>query len=145
MSCPFSASCVGAESASHVARVTKLANLTVVGVWCSCMQGFSDPSKFDPDRFNTERKEDIKYQKNFLTFGHGPHYCVGKDYAVNQIICYLANLSTRYIALALQCVPAFMPNCNLCAVIGCGWNTTVDGIIRMCVTALRGFTQQCHC
>lgn len=58
------------------------------------MQGFSNPSVFDPDRFSPERKEDIKYQKNFLTFGHGPHYCVGKDYAVNQIICYLANLST---------------------------------------------------
>ncbi|KAL3155714.1 hypothetical protein ABBQ32_012735 [Trebouxia sp. C0010 RCD-2024] len=57
-------------------------------------QGFSNPSVFDPDRFSPERKEDIKYQKNFLTFGHGPHYCVGKDYAVNQIICYLANLST---------------------------------------------------
>lgn len=59
------------------------------------VQGFSNPSVFDPDRFSPERKEDIKYQKNFLTFGHGPHYCVGKDYAVNQIICYLANLSTR--------------------------------------------------
>ena len=63
------------------------------------MQGFSNPSVFDPDRFSPERKEDIKYQKNFLTFGHGPHYCVGKDYAVNQIICYLANLSTRSAVL----------------------------------------------
>jgi len=59
------------------------------------MQGFSNPSVFDPDRFSPDRKEDIKYQKNFLTFGHGPHYCVGKDYAVNQIICFLANMSTR--------------------------------------------------
>lgn len=59
------------------------------------MQGFSNPLVFDPDRFSPERKEDIKYQKNFLTFGHGPHYCVGKDYAVNQIICFLANMSTR--------------------------------------------------
>ena len=63
------------------------------------LQGFSNPSVFDPDRFSPERKEDIKYQKNFLTFGHGPHYCVGKDYAVNQIICYLANLSTRSVLL----------------------------------------------
>lgn len=63
-------------------------------------QGFSNPSAFDPDRFSPERKEDIKYQKNFLTFGHGPHYCVGKDYAVNQIICFLANLSTRLATLS---------------------------------------------
>ena len=66
---------------------------------CKPLQGFSNPSVFDPDRFGPERKEDIKYQKNFLTFGHGPHYCVGKDYAVNQIICYLANLSTRWVVL----------------------------------------------
>ena len=68
---------------------------------CAWLQGFSNPSVFDPDRFSPERKEDIKYQKNFLTFGHGPHYCVGKDYAVNQIICYLANLSTRSAVLWL--------------------------------------------
>lgn len=42
-------------------------------------QGFSDPYKFDPDRFSPERKEDIKYAKNFLTFGWGPHYCVGES------------------------------------------------------------------
>ena len=59
------------------------------------LQGFTLPESFDPDRFSPERKEDIKYQKNFLTFGHGPHYCVGKEYAVNHLICYLAILSTR--------------------------------------------------
>lgn len=58
------------------------------------MQGFTQPESFDPDRFSPERKEDIKYQKYFLTFGHGPHYCVGKEYAVNHLICYLAILST---------------------------------------------------
>ena len=68
-------------------------------MYLEILQGFSNPSAFDPDRFRPERKEDIKYQKNFLTFGHGPHYCVGKDYAVNQLICYLANLSTRLALL----------------------------------------------
>lgn len=44
-------------------------------------QGYEDPEKFDPDRFGPERQEDIKFAPNFLVFGHGPHYCVGKDYA----------------------------------------------------------------
>ena len=59
------------------------------------LQGFTDSDKFDPDRFSPERKEDVKFAKNYLVFGHGPHYCVGKEYAVNQLTCYLAILATR--------------------------------------------------
>ena len=60
----------------------------------ACMQGFSDPEAFDPDRFGPHRKEDIVHARNYLVFGAGPHYCVGKEYAVNQLVCYLAILST---------------------------------------------------
>ena len=59
------------------------------------LQGFTDPLKFDPDRFSPERQEDIKYGKNFLAFGHGPHYCVGKEYAINHLTAFLAILSMR--------------------------------------------------
>lgn len=59
------------------------------------MQGFTDPLKFDPDRFSPERQEDIKHGKNFLAFGHGPHYCVGKEYAINHLTAFLAILSMR--------------------------------------------------
>jgi hypothetical protein len=40
-----------------------------------------------------ERKEDIAHAKNFLTFGYGPHYCVGKEYAINQLTLFLAIVS----------------------------------------------------
>ena len=43
-----------------------------------CPRGFPDAQRFDPDRMSPERKEDILHAKNFLTFGHGPHYCVGE-------------------------------------------------------------------
>ena len=40
-------------------------------------QGFPNADAFDPDRMGPQRKEDIHHAKNFLTFGYGPHYCVG--------------------------------------------------------------------
>eukprot|EP00798_Chlamydomonas_sp_ICE-L_P016403 gene16403-22610_t len=46
------------------------------------------------DRFSPERGEDIKFAHNFLVFGHGPHYCVGKDYAQNHIAVVLARCAT---------------------------------------------------
>lgn len=68
--------------------------LVFPSVNAACMQGFSDPESFDPDRFGPDRKEDIVHAKNYLVFGAGAHYCVGKEYAINQLVCYLAILST---------------------------------------------------
>ena len=59
------------------------------------MQGFTDPWKFDPDRFSPKRQEDIIFGKNFMPFGHGPHYCVGKEYAINHLTAFLAIIATR--------------------------------------------------
>jgi cytochrome P450 family 710 subfamily A protein len=60
----------------------------------ACHQGYSNPESFDPDRFSPERKEDVTYAGNFLVFGHGPHYCVGKEYAINHLMAFLAITST---------------------------------------------------
>ena len=60
------------------------------------MQGFTDPLHFDPDRFSPERQEDVKFGKNFMAFGSGPHYCVGKEYAINHLTAFLAIISTRH-------------------------------------------------
>lgn len=69
-------------------------SLVVPSVWAACMQGYENAEKFDPDRFSLERKEDIKFAGNFLVFGHGPHYCVGKDYAQNHLATFLARLAS---------------------------------------------------
>mmetsp|Transcript_1696 Transcript_1696/g.4250 ORF Transcript_1696/g.4250 Transcript_1696/m.4250 type:complete len:559 (+) Transcript_1696:128-1804(+) len=68
--------------------------MIVPSVWSASMQGYENPDAFDPDRFGPERQEDIKYAPNFLVFGHGPHYCVGKEYATNHLTCFLARTST---------------------------------------------------
>jgi cytochrome P450 family 710 subfamily A protein len=60
----------------------------------ACHQGFTDGEAFDPDRFSPERREDVAFAGNYLVFGHGPHYCVGKEYAINHLVAFLALAST---------------------------------------------------
>ena len=57
-------------------------------------KGYENPEKFDPERFGAERGEDVKFATNYLVFGHGPHYCVGKEYAQNHLATFLARIST---------------------------------------------------
>ncbi|KAI6703452.1 hypothetical protein NL676_012588 [Syzygium grande] len=38
-------------------------------VFESSFQGFTEPDRFDPDRFSEERREDQVYKRNFLAFG----------------------------------------------------------------------------
>ncbi|KAF3682701.1 CytochromeA1 [Capsicum annuum] len=56
----------------------------------SCLQGFPEAEKFDPDRFMEERQEDRFYKKNFLVFGTGPHACLGQKYAINHLMLFIA-------------------------------------------------------
>ncbi|KAI5670874.1 hypothetical protein M9H77_11238 [Catharanthus roseus] len=63
-------------------------------VFDSSFQGFTEPEKFDPDRFMEERQEDRVYKKNFLAFGAGAHQCVGQRYAINHLVLFIAMFST---------------------------------------------------
>lgn len=44
-------------------------------VWSG--QAAADSDKFDPDRMGAERGEESRHAKHFLTFGAGPHACLG--------------------------------------------------------------------
>jgi len=62
----------------------------IPSVWSSNRTGFEQPELFDPDRFDNVRQEHKKYEKNFLTFGAGPHYCLGQRYAMNNIMAFIS-------------------------------------------------------
>ncbi|KAJ8762077.1 hypothetical protein K2173_006741 [Erythroxylum novogranatense] len=62
-------------------------------VYESSFQGFTEPERFDPDRFSEERQEDEVFKKNFLAFGAGAHQCVGQRYALNHLVLFIAMLS----------------------------------------------------
>ncbi|XP_021839046.1 cytochrome P450 710A11-like [Spinacia oleracea] len=60
-------------------------------VYESSFQGFSEPDRFDPDRFYLEeRREDQVYKRNYLVFGSGAHQCVGQRYALNLLVLFIA-------------------------------------------------------
>ena len=83
------------------------------------LQGFTEPEKFDPERFNEARKEDLVHSKHFLTFGFGPHGCVGREYATNHLVAFLAIISTAAgtcAAAAAASVFWFCHDANLVAV-----------------------------
>jgi len=62
----------------------------------SCENGFSDPTKFDPDRWSKERNEGTIHAKHWLPFGSGPHRCPGQEYAQNQLATFLSLLAANY-------------------------------------------------
>mmetsp|Transcript_6661 Transcript_6661/g.19183 ORF Transcript_6661/g.19183 Transcript_6661/m.19183 type:complete len:518 (+) Transcript_6661:369-1922(+) len=68
--------------------------LIMPSITAAAMHGFTDAHTFDPDRFSEERKEDLVHGKHFLTFGFGPHGCVGREYAINHLVAFLAVMST---------------------------------------------------
>jgi len=54
---------------------------------------FPGGEKFDPERMGEARGEDRVFGKHFLTFGCGPHACVGQTYAINHLVVFAARLA----------------------------------------------------
>lgn len=67
--------------------------IIIPSIWSSNRIGYPNPETFDPERFNAERKEHLIYDRNFLTFGAGPHACLGQRYAMNHIMLFISLLS----------------------------------------------------
>ncbi|XP_074272435.1 cytochrome P450 710A1-like [Silene latifolia] len=64
-------------------------------VYESGFQGFTNPHRFDPDRFySEERREDQLYKRNYLVFGAGGHQCIGQRYALNLLVLFISMFVT---------------------------------------------------
>ncbi|KAF5285763.1 hypothetical protein FQR65_LT13042 [Abscondita terminalis] len=58
-------------------------------------QYFSDPSRFDPERFSVENKKKIK-PFSYLPFGEGPRMCLGKRFGLLEVKIGLSVLLKNY-------------------------------------------------
>lgn len=57
---------------------------------------FSDPDKFDPDRFGPGREEHKSSPYAYLGFGGGMHSCMGQNFAFMQVKTILSVLFREY-------------------------------------------------
>ena len=57
---------------------------------------WSEPNKFDPERFNKERAEDKNHKHAWIPFGGGAHKCLGVKFAELQVKLILFHLLKSY-------------------------------------------------
>ena len=62
---------------------------------------FTDPMRFDPDRFAPPREEDKRHQYALVTFGGGPRICIGISFAQIEVKALVA-----HVLRAFQLEPA---------------------------------------
>ena len=57
---------------------------------------WSDPFRFDPDRFAPGRAEHERHTHQWIPFGGGPHMCIGRRFAEAQVRMVMHQLLLRY-------------------------------------------------
>lgn len=81
---------------------------------------WTNPNEFDPNRFNSERKEHLKCPFAYAPFGAGKHHCIGFSFAEMQIKLVMTELLKHYrisvpegYECAVRDVPLKQPKDNL--------------------------------
>src|ERR1700761_6489840 len=57
---------------------------------------WTEPFKFDPERFSAERQEDKRHSYAWVPFGGGAHMCIGQHFATLQVKAIMHQLLLRY-------------------------------------------------
>jgi len=81
---------------------------------------WSTPAKFDPERFNKQRNEQLKCPFGYAPFGAGKHHCIGYQFAELMVKLGMTELLKRYkisvpkgYELPIRDVPLKQPKDNL--------------------------------
>jgi cytochrome P450 len=81
---------------------------------------WSEPEKFDPERFSPARAEDKRHAYAWAPFGGGVHMCIGQHFATLQVKAIMHQLLLRYrwstpqgYAMPYQLVPIAKPRDGL--------------------------------
>ncbi|MCY4049939.1 MAG: cytochrome P450 [Gammaproteobacteria bacterium] len=69
---------------------------------------FSDPERFNPDRYAPPAREDKQHHYTLIGFGGGKHRCMGKAFAILQLKIVLGVLFDRFDFSINSCFP--LPN-----------------------------------
>ena len=57
---------------------------------------WSEPTKFDPERFSAERAEHKRHLYQWIPFGGGGHKCIGLNFAEMQVKLFMFHLLRNY-------------------------------------------------
>ena len=57
---------------------------------------WTEPERFDPERFCPARAEHQKHPHGYIPFGGGAHRCIGADFARQQGLTFVHHVLTRY-------------------------------------------------
>uniref|UniRef100_A0A7R9YCA4 Uncharacterized protein n=1 Tax=Pinguiococcus pyrenoidosus TaxID=172671 RepID=A0A7R9YCA4_9STRA len=74
---------------------------------------FTEPDKFDPDRFMPPREEHAKKPYSFMGFGGGIHQCIGQQFGLVQVKTIVSYLLLNFEFEAVDPVP----ECNYEAMV----------------------------
>lgn len=75
----------------------KQGTVILPSIWCSHQIEYENPETFDPSRFLGSADQYSKSLSKFLTFGAGPHKCLGQQYAMTQLMITVSVLCRNYV------------------------------------------------
>lgn len=66
---------------------------------------FTDPDRFDPERFSDNRAEDRNHRFAWAPFGGGAHKCIGLHFSTMQVKAFTRAVLSRYRVTRSEAVP----------------------------------------